>query len=73
MAVVPAGPQTPALRRLIPSTYLKKDPYLKKVMSEPPKCCLYSLLSYRLFKPLLNYQHGRLWRSFFKIRFQKQP
>ena len=42
-------------------------PIFKKHISEPPKYGLYSLLNYCPFKPLLNYQHGRFWRSFFKL------
>ena len=39
--------------------------FREKVMSETPKYGLYVFLNYHPFKPLLNYQHCRLWRSFF--------
>ena len=52
------------LYSITPSTYEKTDPYQKKVMSETPKCGLYSFANCRPCNPLLNNQHGRLWRSF---------
>ena len=39
----------------------------KKIMLDPPKYGLYLFLNCRPFKPLLNYQHGRLWRVLLKL------
>ena len=54
----------PMFRECNPEYQLKNGPLLEKVMSETPKYGLYLFLNYRPFKPLLNYQHCRLWRSF---------
>ena len=60
----------PGWCRVISSTYLKADPYLK-VMSEPPKYVLYSLLSYR--EAATKLPTLPILAQSFSIRFQKQP
>ena len=64
------GLQFQPLPRSRPLDWLSHSSRMKKVMPETPKCGLYSFSNYRPFKPLLNYQQGRFWRSFL-IRFPK--
>ena len=47
-----------------PNTHGPGPKPIPSVMSETPKYGLYPFLNYRPFKPLLNYQHCRFWRSF---------